>query len=54
MDHPGNRNHPADVILLISYSRPDVEVGETMAVADRLKKVILLLKVSTFDNGLHV
>ena len=54
MDHPGNRNHPADVILLISYSRPDVEVSATIAVADRLKKVMLLFKVVAFDNELYV
>ena len=42
MDFPGNRNNPADVILLISYSRPDVERGEIMTIKNRMKQVMLL------------
>ena len=37
--YPGNRNTPLDVVVLLSYSTPTINVENTLKVADTLKRV---------------
>ena len=51
-DHSGNRNTPLDLVLLLSYSAPSVEVGNTLNVTETMKRVCFFRLI--FYKGLTI